>query len=128
MPRRSADRSPPRPKPLTNPLPLTQLWRALPQPHKQRLVEEVVVHVKQEEEHTEVTIHWQGGFTSRHEIRRVVRAYESLRDYTGLLDRVKSLWDKKTTLKEIAAVLDQEGFVTPRRRGPFTEEVVRHLL
>src|SRR5262245_3768506 len=44
------------------------------------LVDEVVVHVKPGTEYTDVTIRWQGGFTSQHEVRRSVRDYKDMRD------------------------------------------------
>src|SRR5262249_57109130 len=43
-----------------------------------RLVEKVVVHGQSESESVDVTIHWQGGFLSRHEVLRPVRSYEQL--------------------------------------------------
>jgi hypothetical protein len=40
-----------------------------------------------------VTIHWQGGFTSRHEVVRPVRSDEQLRDLDKLMGRVTALLD-----------------------------------
>ena len=53
------------------------------------LVERVAVAVQGETEWVDVTIHWAGGFVSRHEVRRPVRRVEQLRDYPALLARVK---------------------------------------
>jgi DNA invertase Pin-like site-specific DNA recombinase len=92
------------------------------------VVDEVVVQVKQGSEYTDVTIRWQGGFTSQHEVRRTVLGYRDLRDCDQLLARVAELWTAGKTPKEIAAVLNAEGFHRPQRQGPFTRRVVRELL
>jgi DNA invertase Pin-like site-specific DNA recombinase len=92
------------------------------------LVDTVVVHVRKGSEYTDVTIRWQGGFTSQHEIRRSVRDYKGLRDYDRLLARVAALWEAGMTPKEIAKILNAEGFGRPRRKGPFDRASVRELL
>jgi hypothetical protein len=92
------------------------------------LVEEVVVHVRKEDEYTDVMIRWQGGITTRHEIRRTVRDYKCLRDYDRLLERVTALWEEKNTPEKIAEILNEEGYLTPRRRGPFNRHTVCELL
>lgn len=113
---------------------IPRLWRAEQTTAADRkevirhLVEEVVVHVKREEEYAGVTIRWQGGFVTQHEIRRSVRDYKSLRDYDRLLERVTTLWEEKTPVEEIARRLNEDGFPTPRRKGPFTKKSVRDLL
>jgi DNA invertase Pin-like site-specific DNA recombinase len=55
------------------------------------LVEEVVVHVESDGEYVDITINWQGGFISRHEVVRPVKSYEQLRDFAALMDRVAAL-------------------------------------
>ena len=73
---------------------LPALWHAPGTTHQDRkeiirhLVEKVVVHVKNDSEYVDVTIHWQGGFTSQHEVVRPVRSYEQLRDFDKLMDRI----------------------------------------
>ena len=44
------------------------------------LVDRVVVHVRQNTEYCDVTIHWKGGCTSEHEVIRPVRSRGQLRD------------------------------------------------
>jgi DNA invertase Pin-like site-specific DNA recombinase len=92
------------------------------------LVEKVVVQVKKDSEYVDATIHWQGGFTSQHEIVRPVRCYESLRDFEQLCQRLVDLRKDGLNAKEMADKLNQEGFAPPRRSGSFSKEVVRQLL
>ncbi len=92
------------------------------------LVAEVVVVAKKESEHVDVTIHWQGGFTSRHVVQRPVGVYEQLRDYDRLRDRLLTLWREGSTAPQIARQLNDEGFTPPRRRCAFSGGLVRQLL
>jgi hypothetical protein len=68
---------------------LSALWNAPGTSHQDRkeitrnLVDKVVVHVEHNSEYVGVTIHWQGGFTSQHEVARPVKSYEQLRDCAG---------------------------------------------
>jgi len=113
---------------------LPTLWNAPGTTHRDRkeivrhLVERVVVHVKIDSEYVDVTIHWHGGFTSRHEVVRPVRAYEQLRDLDKLMDRIVALRHEGRTAAEIAGCLNQEGFVPPKRCGEFYPELVHELL
>jgi DNA invertase Pin-like site-specific DNA recombinase/DNA-binding transcriptional MerR regulator len=110
------------------------LWRApetTPQDRKEiirLLLERVVVHVRQDSEYADVTLHWRGGCTSRHRVVRPVQAYTQLRDYEQLLGRIVELRRAGQTAARIAAALNQEGFSPPRRRGGFSKELVRQLL
>jgi hypothetical protein len=92
------------------------------------LVEKIVVHGKIDSEYVDVTIHWQGGFISQHEVLRPVRSYEQLRDFDQLLDRITTLRGEGNTTVQIAETLNREGFSTPRRCGAFTAEIVNALL
>lgn len=92
------------------------------------LVAEVVVNVKKESEYVQVTLHWQGGFRSQHEVTRAVRSYDRQRDYDHLLTRVLTLWQSGWSAPAIARQLNEEGFVPPHRRCPYTGALVRQLL
>jgi DNA invertase Pin-like site-specific DNA recombinase len=91
------------------------------------LIERVRVQVRQDSEYVEATIHWQGGFTSQHQLRRPVGCYEQLRDFKLLMGRVAQLRDEGRRAQPIADVLNAEGFHTPKL-APFTQESVRQLL
>ena len=61
----------------------------------------------------DVTIHWQGGFTSQHEVVRPVRSYEQLRDGDRLVERIVELRRDGNTAATIAATLNAEGSPRP---------------
>ena len=113
---------------------LPTLWHAPGTTHRDRkeivrhLVEKAVVHVKSDSEYVGITIHWQGGFTSRHEIVRPVKSYEQLRDFDKLMDRIATLRHEGHTSGQIADTLNREGFIPPKRRGGFYAGLVRGLL
>ena len=104
---------------------LPALWHAAGTTYRDRkeivrhLVERVVVDVKKDSEYVGVSIHWQGGFASQHEVVRVVRSYEQLRDFEKLMDRVATLNQSGHTSRQIAETLNREGFIPPKRRGEF---------
>jgi hypothetical protein len=87
-------------------------------------VDKVVVHVERDSEYVGVTIHWQGGFTSRHEVVRPVRSYEQLRDLDKLVDRIAALRDGGYTTAQIADALNREGFSPPKRCRGFFPDLV----
>ena len=80
------------------------------------MVEKVVVHVKNDSEYVDVTIHWQGGFTSQHEVVRPVKSYEQLRDFDKLMDRIVALRHEGHTAAQIADV-PEPGGIQSRRSG-----------
>jgi DNA invertase Pin-like site-specific DNA recombinase len=85
------------------------------------VVERVIVVIDKSTELNEVTIVWQGGITTRHQVARPVGAFEQLKDYRQLTERITQLHGDGLHLAQIAAKLNEEGFVPPRRRGVFTE-------
>ncbi len=92
------------------------------------LVEWVTVHVSAHSEFAGVTIHWAGGYESRHEIVRPVRRYEQLRDLKPLLDRAQELRAHGQTVGQIAEQLNKERFHTPTGRGQIKAPMVNKLL
>jgi hypothetical protein len=92
------------------------------------LVERVTVHVRQDSEFAGVTIHWAGGYESKHEILRPVRRYEQLRDLESLLNRAQELRESGQTMPQIAERLNAEGFHTPTGRGRIKAPMVNQLL
>ena len=65
---------------------------------------------ERDSEYVSVTIHWQGGFTSQHEVVRSVTSYEQLRDLDKLMDRIAALRDEGHTTAQIADALNREEF------------------
>lgn len=92
------------------------------------LIERVEVQVRPDSEQTDVTIVWQGGWTSRHEVARPVLRYEQLHDYEHLRERLVQLRREGLNATTMAARLNAEGFTPPHRRGPYTKAVVHQLL
>jgi DNA invertase Pin-like site-specific DNA recombinase len=92
------------------------------------LVERVVVQVRKDSEYVEATIHWQGGFTSQHELVRPVGCYEQLRDFKPLMDRLVQLHSQGQRAWQIADTLNREGFRPPKQKTSFTPAMVRQLL
>ena len=92
------------------------------------LVERVVVVIDRASEQNEVTIVWQGGLTTQHQVARAVGCYEQLKDYRRLTERVTELHRAGLHLAAIAERLNDEGFVPPRRRGVYTEGGIGTLM
>jgi hypothetical protein len=113
---------------------ISALWHATDTTPRDRkaivrcLVDHVVVHVEQHSEHVDVTIHWNGSFTSQHQVVRPVGCYTQLRDYDLLVTRIKTLHQEGKSIPEIAERLNKEGFVPPRRRGVFSVHTVAPLM
>lgn len=91
------------------------------------LVDALAVRVLNRSEAVEVTIHWVGGFESRHATERPVGCYEQLRDYDRLRSRVLELRATGQAAGNIAEQLNAEGFRTARGKD-FQAETVRALL
>lgn len=92
------------------------------------LIDRVVAFVDPHSERTDVTIHWQGGFTSQHELLRPVSSYWGMAMGDQLRERVTQLHGEGCTASQIAAQLNQEGMSPPRRLNPFSREQVWQLL
>lgn len=92
------------------------------------LVERVVVQVERDSERTGTTIHWIGGYESRHEFARPVSTYDQRSDFDQIMDRVVALREAGNTSERIAAVLNAEGYRPLRHGSVFNREGVRDLL
>jgi hypothetical protein len=92
------------------------------------VVERVIVVADKATELNDVTIVWLGGITTQHQVARPVGSYEQLKDYWRLTERITQLHHEGLPLSQIAAKLNDEGFIPPRRRGVFTESCIGTLL
>jgi DNA invertase Pin-like site-specific DNA recombinase len=92
------------------------------------IVDRVVVVADRATELNEVTIIWHGGVTTRHQVARPVGCYEQLKDFRCLMERIEQLHQEGLHLAQIAARLNSEGFVPPRRRGVFTAATIGSLV
>jgi DNA invertase Pin-like site-specific DNA recombinase len=92
------------------------------------VVERVIVAADRTTELNEVTIVWQGGMTTRHQVARPVGSYEQLKDYRSLTARIRELHVAGFHHFQIAEALNREGFSPPRRRGAFTKGCIGDLV
>lgn len=110
------------------------LWNAsqtTPADHKaiiRHLIERVVITAPSHTQHTDLSIHWVGGFTSHHHLVRPVAKYDQLDNYDQLMARVFELRNQKYTSSQIAEHLNREGFRPPKRRDSFNAPMVRQLM
>ncbi len=113
---------------------VTSLWQASETTAQDRkeiircVVEQVTITPDRASEENEVRITWKGGMTTVHEAARPVGTFEQLKDYRRLTERIRRLHGEGLHLFQIAAKLNEEGFVPPRRRGKFTESGVGALV
>jgi DNA invertase Pin-like site-specific DNA recombinase len=92
------------------------------------VVERVILVSEKSTEDNHVTIVWQGGMTTQHEVARPVSTYTQLKDFRRLAERIGQLHRDGLHLGQIAAKLNEEGFVPPRRRGVFKESTIGSLM
>lgn len=92
------------------------------------LLERVVVDVQDNTERVNVRLHWSGGFESCHEIRRTVMQFHQLEAYEQLMDRILELTLAGVRSPEVASILEQEGFRSPRSDTPISSMMVLNIL
>jgi hypothetical protein len=92
------------------------------------LVERVVVTPDPHNEDTAATIHWVGGFESRHEFARPVRTYDQLQDGDLLMKRLVELREAGKTAEQTADILNAEGFAPINPGKMFNREIARKRL
>jgi DNA invertase Pin-like site-specific DNA recombinase len=92
------------------------------------LIERIELQVHGATDQVEVTIHWSGGFVSRHSLVRAVQSYEQLANYAQLRARIDGLHGQGQTAAEVAECLNREGFHPPKRARRFTKEMVAGFL
>lgn len=92
------------------------------------LIERITLTALPDREVADVEVRWAGGFVSRHELTRPVARYEQMRDYPALSQRILELRDARRTSRQIAEMLNGEGWRPPKRRSSFTPGMVRDLL
>jgi DNA invertase Pin-like site-specific DNA recombinase len=92
------------------------------------LVRQVVAQAQGSSEHVDVTIHWSGAFASVHRVRRPVARHDQLSNHAQLMERVVALRQQGQTAPQIAATLNREGFIPPKRRATYNRQMVLQLL
>ena len=113
---------------------LPQLWQADSTTAEDRcaiarmLIDEVVVNIEGDSERVDLDIHWQGGFSSHHAMRRPVQTYEQLSYYDELLSRIKAWLAEGNTLSKISERLNAEGYQPPKRASRFSVGILSRFL
>jgi DNA invertase Pin-like site-specific DNA recombinase len=116
---------------LSDDIPL--LWKSDSTSNKDRqdlvriLIEKIVVETFEASERLTVTIHWSGGFQSRHETRRTVSTFDELEDSDALYRRAIELYNSACPREELIASLNNEGF-RPARKERFTLSSINALI
>ena len=96
--------------------------------HGRMVVERIEVTVQGQTERVQLAITWSGGFVSRHAMIRAVSSYAHLADYPRLLARIEQLRGEGKSMDDVAATLNAEGFLPPRRVTRFSGGMVAGLL
>jgi DNA invertase Pin-like site-specific DNA recombinase len=111
---------------------ITALWYAASIEDRKQIVRlmlrRVEVEVHNNTERVSVRLHWSGGFESSHEIRRPVMQFQQLEAYDQLMDRVLELTLAGNRPAKVAALLEREGFRSPRSDTPISRMMVQKLL
>jgi len=92
------------------------------------LIEKITVAVAGTSELVDVTITWAGGHQTTGQAVRPVARLDQLSYYPALLARVTDLAEAGRTNRQIAGVLNAEGFRPPKRTSRFTGGQVRTLI
>jgi hypothetical protein len=92
-----------------------------------QIMQRVRVAAEDQSERLRITIEWIGGGTTTGVTTRPMSRLEHLRDYPQLCERMRPLVADGYRTAQITAALAQEGFRSPRRGEPFTQEAIRHL-
>jgi hypothetical protein len=108
------------------------LWRSATTTNKDKkeiirlLVSHVIVEQDREQGKVWFQVNWQTGAISQHWYIRVVANYDSHAYRDALQKRLHELAEDHLTAREIARVLNDEGYETARRKR-FTPEIVNQL-
>ena len=113
---------------------IPELWNAdTTQPIERQeivrlLIEAVDVDIQGHSERLELTIHWTGGFASRHTGTRKIHRFEQLYDFDRLNERARELRSQRYSCRRIAEILNTEGFRSPLQGERMSAHSVRALL
>ena len=113
---------------------IPRLWKAKTTTQVQRknivrlLIEQVKITVIEDTEKVHVQIHWAGGHKTETHFNRPVGKLEQLSYYRELIERAAILSKEGKRQKEIAIILNQEGWQTAKQKSPFSANTVSTLL
>ncbi len=113
---------------------LPQVWHAPSTTQADRkellriLIEDITVSVAGDSELVDVTITWAGGHQTTGQAVRPVARLDQLSYYPALLARVTGLAEAGHNNRQIAGILNAEGFRPPKRTSRFSDQQVRTLV
>ncbi len=113
---------------------LPQVWHAPSTTQADRkellriLIEDITVNVAGDSELVDVTITWAGGHQTTGQAVRPVARLDQLSYYPALLSRVTALAAAGRSNRQIAGILNAEGFRPPKRTSRFSDQQVRTLI
>jgi DNA invertase Pin-like site-specific DNA recombinase len=113
---------------------LPQVWNAPSTTQADRkellriLIEDITVSVAGDSELVDVTITWAGGHQTSGQAVRPVARLDQLSYYPALLARIAGLAEAGRTSRQIAGILNAEGFRPPKRTSRFSDQQVRTLI
>ena len=92
------------------------------------LIDEILVTVINNSEEVALEIAWQGGHATMMTITRPVAHFNQLSCYDELLKRIKTLYQQGKSKADIALILNNEQWPTPRKGSQYTVKTVGKLL
>jgi DNA invertase Pin-like site-specific DNA recombinase len=92
------------------------------------LIERIIVTVVDNTEKVCIEIHWWGGHKTEAQITRPIANIKHLSYYKEILNRIELLQEDNKSLKDIAVILNEEGWKTAKQKGFFTAETVCSFL
>ncbi len=92
------------------------------------LIGQIAVRVEGDSERVEATVTWAGGHQTTTGLVRPVARFAQLSYYPQLLARVKTLAEQGTGTRQIAEILNAEGYRPPKQAERFGMQNVRDLL
>ena len=112
---------------------IVSLWRdqaSIPERKEivRLLLQRIEVDVHNNSERVSLRLHWAGGFESCHEITRTVMKFHQLESFAQLIDRIGELAIAGKRSPQIASILAQEGFHSPRHAAPISAMMVQKLM
>jgi DNA invertase Pin-like site-specific DNA recombinase len=113
---------------------ISQVWHASSTTQADRkellriLIEDITVSVAGDSELVDVTITWAGGHQTTGRAVRPVARLDQLSYFPALLARVTGLAAAGRSNRQIADVLNAEGFRPPKRTSRFSDQQVRTLI
>ena len=92
------------------------------------LLDRIEVNIEEDSERMEITLHWVGGFVSRHRHTRTVTSYAQLSYLDEMVTRIVTLQKTGKTLAQVAEQLNQEGYRLPKARSHFNAAMLSRIL